>query len=126
MKDPRAPAPTFSNLKWDFLRHSCRSFPTVGDCAEYCVPSLRACARLFGGSLSEGDDLVEEFLEGLFALPATQETLRTPRGLTAAFETFLRCRYGAQSRRILLSVPPERTANTWMTVDEFLRALSRL
>jgi hypothetical protein len=98
----------------------------VADCAEHCVPSLRACARLFGGSLSEGDDLVENFLQSLFAPPLTQEMLRTPRGLTAAFETFLRRRYGAQSRRILLSNPPERTANTWMTVDEFLRALTRL
>ncbi|MGE6698548.1 hypothetical protein ACQKH5_12705 [Hyphomonas sp. NPDC076900] len=98
----------------------------MADCAEHCVPSLRACARLFSGSLSEGDSLVEEFLQELLSLPVTQETLRTPRGLTATFETFLRGRFGAQSRRLLLSAPPERTADVWMTIDEFLNALSRL
>lgn len=126
MTDPYSRTTPTINLKWNSLRHNCRMFPTVADCAEHCVPSLRACARLFCGSLSEGDSLVENFLQELLTFPVTQETLRTPRGLMATFETFLRGRFGAQSRRILLSVPPERTANAWMTIDEFLRALSRI
>lgn len=114
------------NLKWSELRRDKGHFETIGDCAIYCLPGLRACAMLFNGNLGAGDDLVEAFLEDVLAWQPAGDDPHTPAGLTLAFEQFLRCQFGNQSRRIALSVSPGQTVGAWMTADEFFEAIGRL
>lgn len=114
-----------SHLKWQTLRSDAHLYPSVSACAERCVPSLRACARFFSADTAGADDLVEDFLMSLYTDRPDREALRSPQGMTRAFEGFMRAHFGGSSRRIVLSSPPAHLANTWMTIDQFFDAISR-
>lgn len=112
------------NFGWHRLRLDTGRFASPADCAEHCVPGIRACAHLFSSSREAGDALVEAFLSELFDEAISAPPPRTPEEMTAAFEAYLRARFGDMPRRIVLSTGPERVDNVWMSVDEFFHALT--
>lgn len=126
MTAERSRPPRYGNLKWSDLRADTAPFATIADCAQYCLPGLRACAGVLFGSQSGGDDLIEAFLNDILCQAAPGERLKCPAGLTEAFEAFLRAHFTGQPQRIALSSGPERVYGVWMSVDEFLDAIARL
>ncbi|MFN4184675.1 MAG: hypothetical protein ACK4M6_07795 [Hyphomonas sp.] len=117
---------TNTNPKWHRLRQDTGRFPTIAECAIYCLPNLRACARLFTGNRGAGDALIETFLEDLLAWKPAGTAPHTPAGLTLAFEQFLHRHFGRKPQRIALSSNPSPAMGIWMSVDEFLETLTRL
>lgn len=70
--------------------------------------------------------MVEAFLIDILRQAAPVAYLRTPAGLTLAFETFLRGQFKDQPQRIALTSCPSRPSAVWMSVDEFFEAIARL
>lgn len=126
MNVPRLHASAQKNLKWHRLRQDTGRFPTIADCAIYCLPNMRACARLFTGNRGAGDALIETFLEDLLAWKPAGNAPLTPAGLTLAFEQFLRRHFGRKPQRISLSANPSPAMGIWMSVDEFFETVARL
>lgn len=120
----RASPPLARNFKWHELRNDGRRFGSFADCAQHCLPSLRACAGLLVGNRAAGDILMEEFLADLVAEMPSNEALSSPAEFTAAFEQFLRRTYGEQPQRIALSSGPGQIMGVWMSIDEFLDTIA--
>lgn len=112
------------NLKWQEMRVDTTRHPTVSDCAQHCLPSLRACAGLFYGNQSAGDALVETFLTEVLGNAASHEHMHTPAGFARAFEACLRGEFGNIPQRIALTHTPSIATGVWMSVDEFFRTLT--
>lgn len=126
MTGTRFQASAQHNLKWHRLRQDTGRFPTITDCAIYCLPNLRACAGLFTGNRGAGDALIETFLEDVIAWKPTGDAPYSPAGLTQAFEQFLRRQFGRRPQRVPLSVLPSPAMGIWMSVDEFFETVARL
>lgn len=126
MTTHRAPLSLDRNVGWHELRKDGSRFGSLADCAQYCLPSLRACAGLLVGNRAAGDILMEEFLAGLVAGMPSNDAPSSPAEFTAAFEQFLRRTYGKQPQRIALSSGPEQIRGVWMSIDEFLDTIARV
>ena len=113
-------------LKWSEMRTNSGEFASIADCAQRCLPSLRACASLFYGSREGGDELVESFLADILDTKDPGHAMATPAGLSRAFEEFLRVRFGQTPQRIALASNPSTPRGVWMSVDEFFDTLSRI
>lgn len=122
----RAPLPLARNFKWHELRSDGSSFGSFAECAQHCLPSLRACAGLLVGNRAAGDILMEEFLADLVAEMASNDAPSSPAEFTAAFEQFLRRTYGEQPQRIALSSGPGQIMGVWMSIDEFLDTIGQV
>lgn len=122
----RAPLPFDRNVRWHELRKDGSRFGSLADCAQYCLPSLRACAGLLVGNRAAGDLLMEEFLTGLLSETPPNQELSSPAEFTAAFEQFLRQSFGKQPQRIALSSGPEQILGVWMSIDEFLDTIGQV
>lgn len=124
------PNPRFAadrNLKWSEMRANSGRFASIADCAQHCLPSLRACASLFYGSRAGGDELIEAFLTDVLArAPDEEGDLATPAGLSRALEQHLRCQFGVTPQRIALASSPSTPRGVWMSVDEFFATLGEL
>lgn len=125
MNTPRSQFISDRNLKWSELRSDDGSFASIGDCVQYCLPNMRACASLFFGSKDGGDSMVEAFLIHILRQPLPSSELQTPSGLTLAFETFLRDQFENRPQRIALSSSPSAPSAVWMSVDEFFDTIAR-
>lgn len=126
MTTPIHQFPTGRYLKWSEMRTNSGHFASISDCASRCLPSLRACASLFYGSRAGGDELIEGFLGDVLSSAEDGFGLETPAGLSRAFEHYLRDRFGDTPQRITLASNPCTPRGVWMSVDEFLDALSQL
>lgn len=122
----RHPFARSGNFRWHELRRDSGVFASFADCAQHCLPSLRACAGLLVGNRAAGDLLMEEFLADIISEMPPSETLATPSGFTAAFEQFLRRTFGDQPQRISLSSGPGRILGVWMSIDEFLDTIAQV
>lgn len=120
----RAPLPLSRNLRWQELRSDGSCFGSFAECAQHCLPSLRACAGLLVGNRAAGDILTEDFLADLVAEMPSNDAPSSPAEFTAAFEQFLRRTYGEQPQRISLSSGPGQIMGVWMSIDEFLDTIA--
>ena len=118
---------TGRNPKWSEMRTNSGRFASIADCAQHCLPSLRACASLFYGSRAGGDELIEAFLADVLArAPDDNDDLATPAGLSRALEQHLRGQFGDRPQRIALASSPSTPRGVWMSVDEFFATLGEL